>query len=133
MPAPAPLYMRPIPSRLSKIRCNCPHRLDPYAAASQEILELVQSGGADRETVGELVDMLLEAEVPFRWELAATTWVPKEDWPNFSNSVFRSQGCARLVYPQPRVENSVAIITRAVPGCLTTRAMHNSLRILLRY
>ncbi len=43
------------------------HRPDPYAAASREILELVQSGEADREIVGELVDVLLEAEVPFRY------------------------------------------------------------------
>ena len=48
-------------------------RPDPYAAASQEILELVQSGEADRETVGELADVLLEAEVPFRQASASQT------------------------------------------------------------
>ena len=49
-------------------------RLSPYEAASRELVQLVKSGEADRQRVGELTDVLLEAQVPFRWAGTDFAW-----------------------------------------------------------
>ena len=51
---------------LSCQHCHDLRRPSPYEAAAREVVQLVQSGEADRQRVGELTDVLLDAQVPFR-------------------------------------------------------------------
>ena len=47
------------------IKHHCKHR-SPYKSASRELQSLIQEGSEDAERFGELVDILLDSELPFK-------------------------------------------------------------------